>query len=120
MCGYLGKPAKTADVPHNRWYTTGEVGMIEEDGFVTITDRLSRFSKIGGQMVPHIRIEGKLHALADATEQVFTVTAVPDEGIEPDAENTGAGAGSSYVIDPLCSPSASLFMATSTDGSPDG
>lgn len=82
--------------------------------------RLSRFSKIGGQMVPHIRIEGKLHALADATEQVFPVTAVPDEGIEPDVRNTGAGAGSSYVIDPLCSPSASLFMATSTDGSPDG
>ena len=52
---------------------------MEEDGFLTITDRLSRFSKIGGEMVPHIRIEDKLHELADVTEQVFAVTALPDE-----------------------------------------
>lgn len=79
MRGYLGKPEKTAEVLHDGWYTTGDVGTIEEDGFVTITDRLSRFSKIGGEMVPHIRIEEKLHELADTTEQVFAVTAVPDE-----------------------------------------
>jgi acyl-[acyl-carrier-protein]-phospholipid O-acyltransferase/long-chain-fatty-acid--[acyl-carrier-protein] ligase len=79
MRGYLGKPARTAEVLQDGWYTTGDVGMIEEDGFVTITDRLSRFSKIGGEMVPHIRIEEKLHELAGATEQVFAVTAVPDE-----------------------------------------
>lgn len=52
---------------------------MEEDGFITITDRLSRFSKIGGEMVPHIRIEDKLHELAGVTEQVFAVTALPDE-----------------------------------------
>lgn len=79
MRGYLGKPEKTAEVLHDGWYTTGDVGMIEEDGFLTITDRLSRFSKIGGEMVPHIRIEEKLHELAGATEQAFAVTAVPDE-----------------------------------------
>ena len=79
MRGYLGKPEKTAEVLHQGWYTTGDVGMIEEDGFLTITDRLSRFSKIGGEMVPHIRIEEKLHELAAATEQVFAVTAMPDE-----------------------------------------
>ena len=79
MRGYLGKSAKTVEVLHDGWYTTGDIGMIEEDGFVTITDRLSRFSKIGGEMVPHIRIEEKLHELADITEQVFAVTAVPDE-----------------------------------------
>ena len=79
MQGYLGKPGKTAEVLHDGWYTTGDVGMIEEDGFITITDRLSRFSKIGGEMIPHIRIEEKLHELAEATEQLFAVTAVPDE-----------------------------------------
>lgn len=79
MRGYLGKPEKTAEVLRDGWYTTGDIGMIEEDGFVTITDRLSRFSKIGGEMVPHIRIEEKLHELAGTTEQVFAVTAVPDE-----------------------------------------
>jgi acyl-[acyl-carrier-protein]-phospholipid O-acyltransferase / long-chain-fatty-acid--[acyl-carrier-protein] ligase len=79
MQGYLGRPEKTAEVVHDGWYTTGDVGMIEEDGFITITDRLSRFSKIGGEMVPHIRIEEKLHELADVTEQAFAVTAVPDQ-----------------------------------------
>jgi acyl-[acyl-carrier-protein]-phospholipid O-acyltransferase/long-chain-fatty-acid--[acyl-carrier-protein] ligase len=79
MRGYLGKPGKTAEVLHDGWYTTGDVGMIEEDGFITITDRLSRFSKIGGEMVPHIRIEEKLHELAESTEQVFAVAAVADD-----------------------------------------
>jgi acyl-[acyl-carrier-protein]-phospholipid O-acyltransferase/long-chain-fatty-acid--[acyl-carrier-protein] ligase len=79
MKGYLGNPEKTAEVLHNGWYTTGDVAMIDEDGFVTITDRLSRFSKIGGEMVPHIRIEEKLHDLAGSTEQVFSVTSLPDE-----------------------------------------
>jgi acyl-[acyl-carrier-protein]-phospholipid O-acyltransferase/long-chain-fatty-acid--[acyl-carrier-protein] ligase len=79
MKGYLGKPEKTAEVLNNGWYTTGDVAMVDEDGFVTITDRLSRFSKIGGEMVPHIRIEEKLHDLAGSTEQVFSVTSLPDE-----------------------------------------
>ncbi len=79
MKGYLGKPEKTAEVLHDGWYTTGDVAVIEEDGFLTITDRLSRFSKIGGEMVPHIRVEDKLHELAGVTEQVFAVAALPDE-----------------------------------------
>jgi acyl-[acyl-carrier-protein]-phospholipid O-acyltransferase/long-chain-fatty-acid--[acyl-carrier-protein] ligase len=79
MQGYLGMPEKTAEVLRDGWYTTGDVAMMEEDGFLTITDRLSRFSKIGGEMVPHIRIEEKLQDLARVTEQVFAVTALPDE-----------------------------------------
>lgn len=79
MKGYLGKPDKTAEVLRDGWYTTGDVAIMEEDGFLTITDRLSRFSKIGGEMVPHIRIEEKLHDLAGATEHVFAVTSLPDE-----------------------------------------
>ncbi|UWZ83905.1 acyl-[ACP]--phospholipid O-acyltransferase [Occallatibacter riparius] len=79
MQGYLGKPEKTAEVLHDGWYTTGDVALMEEDGFLAITDRLSRFSKIAGEMVPHIRIEEKLHELAGITEQVFAVTSLPDE-----------------------------------------
>jgi acyl-[acyl-carrier-protein]-phospholipid O-acyltransferase/long-chain-fatty-acid--[acyl-carrier-protein] ligase len=79
MKGYLGKPEKTAEVLRDGWYTTGDVAMIEEDGFLTITDRLSRFSKIGGEMIPHIKIEDKLQELAGVTEQVFAVTTLPDE-----------------------------------------
>jgi acyl-[acyl-carrier-protein]-phospholipid O-acyltransferase/long-chain-fatty-acid--[acyl-carrier-protein] ligase len=79
MQGYLGRPDKTAEVLHDGWYTTGDIAALDEDGFLQITDRLSRFSKIGGEMVPHIKIEEKLHELAGATEQLFVVTGVPDE-----------------------------------------
>jgi acyl-[acyl-carrier-protein]-phospholipid O-acyltransferase/long-chain-fatty-acid--[acyl-carrier-protein] ligase len=79
MKGYLGRPEKTAEVLRDGWYSTGDVARMEDDGFVTITDRLSRFSKIGGEMVPHIKIEDKLHELAGVSEQVFSVTAIPDE-----------------------------------------
>jgi len=79
MKGYLGKPEKTAEVLRDGWYVTGDIAALDEDGFLTITDRLTRFSKIGGEMVPHIKVEDKLHELAGATEQCFAVTGVPDE-----------------------------------------
>jgi acyl-[acyl-carrier-protein]-phospholipid O-acyltransferase/long-chain-fatty-acid--[acyl-carrier-protein] ligase len=78
MKGYLGKPEKTAEVLQDGWYATGDIATEDEDGFLTITDRLSRFSKIGGEMVPHIKVEERLHELAGATEQKFVVTGVPD------------------------------------------
>lgn len=78
MAGYLGKPEKTAEVMHDGWYITGDIAQIDEDGFLAVTDRLSRFSKIGGEMVPHIRVEEMLHDLAAVDEQRFAVTAVPD------------------------------------------
>jgi acyl-[acyl-carrier-protein]-phospholipid O-acyltransferase/long-chain-fatty-acid--[acyl-carrier-protein] ligase len=79
MQGYLKRPAKTADVLKDGWYNTGDIASVDEDGFIWITDRLSRFSKIGGEMVPHIKVEDKLQELAHAAEQVFAVTGVPDE-----------------------------------------
>jgi acyl-[acyl-carrier-protein]-phospholipid O-acyltransferase/long-chain-fatty-acid--[acyl-carrier-protein] ligase len=79
MVGYLGLPDKTAEVVQDGWYVTGDIASLDADGFLTITDRLSRFSKIGGEMVPHIKIEEKLHELAGCTEQCFAVTGVPDE-----------------------------------------
>ncbi len=79
MQGYLNQPEKTAAVLRDGWYNTGDIAMLDEDGFLRVTDRLSRFSKIGGEMVPHIKVEDKLHELAHATEQIFVVTAVPDE-----------------------------------------
>jgi acyl-[acyl-carrier-protein]-phospholipid O-acyltransferase/long-chain-fatty-acid--[acyl-carrier-protein] ligase len=79
MMGYLGRPDKTAEVLKDGWYTTGDIASMEDDGFITITDRLSRFSKIGGEMVPHIKVEEKLHEIVGIADQVFTVTALPDE-----------------------------------------
>jgi acyl-[acyl-carrier-protein]-phospholipid O-acyltransferase/long-chain-fatty-acid--[acyl-carrier-protein] ligase len=78
MKGYLGKPEKTAEVLQDGWYVTGDIAAEDEDGFLAITDRLSRFSKIGGEMVPHIKVEEQLHELAGLTDQRFVVTGVPD------------------------------------------
>jgi acyl-[acyl-carrier-protein]-phospholipid O-acyltransferase/long-chain-fatty-acid--[acyl-carrier-protein] ligase len=93
MLGYLGLEAKTSEVlvsegnkeisrvPEvaNRWYVTGDIVAMDEDGFLQITDRLSRFSKIGGEMVPHGKVEEVLHEVVETTEQTFVVTGVKDE-----------------------------------------
>jgi acyl-[acyl-carrier-protein]-phospholipid O-acyltransferase/long-chain-fatty-acid--[acyl-carrier-protein] ligase len=79
MKGYLGKPEKTAEVLRDGWYVTGDIAALDEDGFLTITDRLTRFSKIGGEMVPHIKVEEKLHELAGVMEHSFVVTSAADE-----------------------------------------
>lgn len=79
MQGYLGQPEKTAEVLRDGWYNTGDIATVDEDGFLRVTDRLSRFSKIGGEMVPHLMIEEKLQELAGVVEQVFAVTSIPDE-----------------------------------------
>lgn len=78
MQGYLNRPEKTAEVLRGNWYVTGDIAAIDEDGFLAITDRLSRFSKIGGEMVPHVKVEETLHELADITEASFLVIGVPD------------------------------------------
>ena len=79
MMGYLGMPEKTSEVLKDGWYHTGDIAAIDEDGFITITDRMSRFSKIGGEMVPHLKVEEALHDAAGVTETTFVVTGLPDE-----------------------------------------
>ncbi len=79
MKGYLNQPQKTEEVIRDGWYTTGDIAKIGQDGFITITDRLSRFSKIGGEMVPHIKIEEAILQVLNSSEQVCVVAALPDE-----------------------------------------
>jgi acyl-[acyl-carrier-protein]-phospholipid O-acyltransferase/long-chain-fatty-acid--[acyl-carrier-protein] ligase len=78
MRGYLDQPEKTAEVLQGGWYTTGDIAALDQDGFLKITDRLSRFSKIGGEMVPHVKVEEKLHEALGITEITFAVCGVPD------------------------------------------
>lgn len=79
MKGYLNQPEKTSEVIQNGWYLTGDIGQMDEDGFITITDRLSRFSKIAGEMVPHIKIEEAIHRVLNYSEQVAVVTSIADD-----------------------------------------
>jgi acyl-[acyl-carrier-protein]-phospholipid O-acyltransferase/long-chain-fatty-acid--[acyl-carrier-protein] ligase len=79
MLGYLGKPDLTTEVIQDGWYRTGDIAKIDDEGFVSITDRLSRFSKIGGEMVPHGAIEEELQRGLGMATQVLAIAAVPDE-----------------------------------------
>jgi acyl-[acyl-carrier-protein]-phospholipid O-acyltransferase/long-chain-fatty-acid--[acyl-carrier-protein] ligase len=88
MLGYLNHQGKTDELIQDGWYTTGDLGMIDDEGFIRITGRLSRFSKIGGEMVPHIRIEQEIARIIDDKPEdnasneeaaiLCAVTAVPD------------------------------------------
>ena len=79
--GYLNQPEKTASVMKNGWFMTGDIGRLDEDGFLYIEGRLSRFSKIGGEMVPHETVEDLINrALGHAEdERRITIVGVPDE-----------------------------------------
>jgi len=78
MQGYIGEPERTAEVLRDGWYTTGDIACMDEDGFIRITDRLSRFSKIAGEMVPHMKLEEQVQTLLDP-QYTCAVTAVPDD-----------------------------------------
>ena len=79
MLGYLNQPERTAEVLKDGWYNTGDIAKMDEEGFTTITDRASRFSKIGGEMVPHIALEEVYLKPLDAEGRVVVVTSVADE-----------------------------------------
>jgi acyl-[acyl-carrier-protein]-phospholipid O-acyltransferase/long-chain-fatty-acid--[acyl-carrier-protein] ligase len=80
--GYLHDAERTADVLQDGWLKTGDVGRFDEDGFLYIEGRLSRFSKIGGEMVPHEAIEHKIVDLLDLSgkdERMVAIVGVQDE-----------------------------------------
>lgn len=81
MKGYLNDPDKTAEAIRDGWYVTGDIALIDKQGFIQITGRLSRFSKIGGEMVPHVKIEEAVQSFVQADDDEViraVVTAVPD------------------------------------------
>ena len=79
MIGYLKDAEKTAEVLHDGWYVTGDIAKLDDEGFIHIVGRLSRFSKIGGEMVPHVRVEETINSELGFEETLALVTSVPDE-----------------------------------------
>jgi len=82
MQGYLHREDLTAKAIVDGWYITGDVAKIDCNGYIHITGRQSRFSKIAGEMIPHIQIEEVIQGILGADSEgilAAVVTAIPDE-----------------------------------------
>jgi acyl-[acyl-carrier-protein]-phospholipid O-acyltransferase/long-chain-fatty-acid--[acyl-carrier-protein] ligase len=79
MKGYLGREDLTRKVLLAGWYNTGDLGRLDTDGFITLTGRLARFAKIGGEMIPLERLEEEMHKVLGTNDRIVAVTAVPDK-----------------------------------------
>jgi acyl-[acyl-carrier-protein]-phospholipid O-acyltransferase/long-chain-fatty-acid--[acyl-carrier-protein] ligase len=125
MRGYLGKPDETAEVIRDGWYETGDVAVIDDEGFIEITGRLGSFSKIGGEMVSHGFVEERIvEALSPdlQTEEEppnVAVTSVPDpkKGERLVVLHTGLKEEPEVIcrrlshagVPPICIPSSKCF-----------
>jgi acyl-[acyl-carrier-protein]-phospholipid O-acyltransferase/long-chain-fatty-acid--[acyl-carrier-protein] ligase len=79
MKGYLHRDDLTANAIRDGWYVTGDIAKIDEDGFITITGRLARFAKVGGEMVPLEKVEEEIHQVLQTSDRICVVSCVPDE-----------------------------------------
>jgi acyl-[acyl-carrier-protein]-phospholipid O-acyltransferase/long-chain-fatty-acid--[acyl-carrier-protein] ligase len=78
---YLGEAVPGASL-RDGWFVTWDLARVDEDGFVSIEGRIARFSKMGGEMVPHGAIEQKLSeslGVDPGEAQAVVVMGVPDE-----------------------------------------
>lgn len=79
MQGYLGDKQMTDEVMAGKYYKTGDVAKMDENGYLHICGRLSRFSKIAGEMVPHEMVERIINELCACDTRVVAVSSIPDQ-----------------------------------------
>ncbi len=83
MLGYLNDPEKTDNavitLDGRRWYKTGDKGHLDEDGFLTIVDRYSRFAKLGGEMISLTAVEESIRQSLNNPELDLVAINLPDE-----------------------------------------
>ena len=80
--GYLNKEELNEEILQGEWFNTGDIARIDQDGFVTLEGRISRFSKIAGEMVPHEGVEEEVNKILDLVnvdERKTAIIGVPDE-----------------------------------------
>ncbi len=83
FAGYLDNKPATDAALQNGWLITGDLARLDPDGFLYIDGRVSRFSKIGGEMVPHATVEAALNTelkLADSDIPLIAISSRLDEG----------------------------------------
>ena len=105
--GYLDAEQTAKAMTPDGWYRTGDLARLDDDGFLHLAGRLSRFSKIGGEMVPHGTVEDALRkvlGLADSHEHKVAVASAADpvkgeqlvvlhtEEVDPEAVRTALAA----------------------------
>lgn len=80
--GYVGKPELNSGIFRDGWFKSGDIGQLDLNAFITLGGRLSRFSKIGGEMVPHEGVEIAItdHLQLKAEDGLkIAVTGISDE-----------------------------------------
>jgi len=83
MQGYYKNESKTRsalqDIDGKTWYVTGDKGYLDQDGFLFIQDRYSRFAKISGEMVGLGTVEAAIRQVKTSPDFETVVVNVPDE-----------------------------------------
>lgn len=75
--GYWNDPEKTRESFHNDWFRTGDVGFLDADGFLFITDRKKDMIISGGENIASLEVERAIHELPQVADAA--VIGVPDE-----------------------------------------
>lgn len=82
MLGYLGQAEKSEQSLvrlHDKiWYISGDKGYLDEDGFLHIQDRFSRFAKIGGEMISLGQVEASIRKVVADIDLELVAVNIPD------------------------------------------
>ncbi|MFV0475253.1 MAG: class I adenylate-forming enzyme family protein, partial [Pikeienuella sp.] len=102
MRGYLNKPEATAEAIRDGWLHTGDLGMLDEQGYLFILDRMKNIIIRGGENISGLEIEGVLHKHPKIIEAA--AFSVPHERL---GEVVGAAL---YVSGPVSAEELSEFI----------